>query len=376
MVIPVNTASVGPPPTPIPSVPDNPVVGTSPAGKGILGQANTGVGVWGESLGVGGGREIFQPPGDGVVGRGRTGVHGTSTYSGGSGSGVLGESTGSGVGVSGSSVSGDGVFGTGAHNGVHGRSASSNDSGVWGDNTGSGVGVSGSSVNGDGVFGTGAHNGVHGRSASSNDSGVWGDNTTTGYGMAGTSANGVGVYGRGGNLAAHFEGKILHDGQLSHKGDLTHNGNTTMSGTLSMGPQGDVTFGDCAEQFLVIDAEIEPGTVMVIGHDGNLRPSSDPYDRKVAGVVSGAGDFRPGIVLGKSIQAGQRMPIALVGKVYCKVDAERFPIAVGDLLTTSPTPGFAMKAADPLKAFGAVIGKALDRLESGQGLIPILVALQ
>jgi hypothetical protein len=49
---------------------------------------------------------------------------------------------------------------------------------------------------------------------------------------------------------------------------------------------------------------------------------------------------------------------------------------VGDLLTTSPTPGHAMKATDPLRAFGAVLGKALLPLRSGQGLIPVLIAMQ
>jgi hypothetical protein len=66
----------------------------------------------------------------------------------------------------------------------------------------------------------------------------------------------------------------------------------------------------------------------------------------------------------------------LLGKVYCKVDAGYGAIAIGDLLTTSPTPGHAMKAEDPLKAFGAVIGKALRPLKEGQGLLPILIALQ
>ena len=65
-----------------------------------------------------------------------------------------------------------------------------------------------------------------------------------------------------------------------------------------------------------------------------------------------------------------------VGKVYCRVDAQYAPIEVGDLLTTSPTPGHAMKASDPLKAFGSVIGKALRPLQSGQAMIPVLVALQ
>ena len=74
--------------------------------------------------------------------------------------------------------------------------------------------------------------------------------------------------------------------------------------------------------------------------------------------------------------ATARIPIALSGKVYCKVDAEPSPIQIGDLLTTSETPGHAMKAEDPFKAFGAVLGKALRALGAGQGLIPILVALQ
>jgi hypothetical protein len=68
--------------------------------------------------------------------------------------------------------------------------------------------------------------------------------------------------------------------------------------------------------------------------------------------------------------------VALLGKVYCKVDAQYSPIEVGDLLASSPTPGHAMKAADPLKAFGSVIGKALRPLQAGQGLVPVLVALQ
>ena len=71
-----------------------------------------------------------------------------------------------------------------------------------------------------------------------------------------------------------------------------------------------------------------------------------------------------------------RKPIALLGKVFCKVDASFEPVRVGDLLTTSSTPGHAMKAVDPATAFGAVIGKALRPLKEGQGLIPILVTLQ
>jgi hypothetical protein len=64
-----------------------------------------------------------------------------------------------------------------------------------------------------------------------------------------------------------------------------------------------------------------------------------------------------------------------MGKVYCKIDTEQAPIEIGDLLTASPTPGHAMKASDPFQAFGLVIGKALSSLDTGTGLIPVIVAL-
>src|SRR5262249_60996912 len=125
---------------------------------------------------------------------------------------------------------------------------------------------------------------------------------------------------------------------------------------------------DSAEDFDIAEADlVEPGTVMVLAEEGVLRESREAYDKRVAGVVSGAGDFKPGIVLDKQDTQANRKPIALLGKVYCKVDASYSPIEVGDLLTTSGTPGHAMKASNPLQAFGAVIGKALRPLPEGKG---------
>jgi len=145
------------------------------------------------------------------------------------------------------------------------------------------------------------------------------------------------------------------------------------------GGSGDIMLSnaDCAEEFdLATNADAEPGTVMVLHEDGELQTSSEPYDKRVAGVVSGAGDYRPGIVFDRRDSGRSRAAIALVGKAYCKADSQYEAIKVGDLLTTSPTPGHAMKASDTVKAFGAVIGKALRPLESGVGLIPILITLQ
>jgi hypothetical protein len=145
------------------------------------------------------------------------------------------------------------------------------------------------------------------------------------------------------------------------------------------GASGDIILAnaDCAEYFDIADSQgIESGTVMVIEKEGKLRQSQKAYDKRVAGVISGAGNYRPGLLLDKKQSHDNRRSISLMGKVYCKVDAELNTIEIGDLLTTSSTPGHAMKATDPLKAFGAVIGKALSPLKRGKGLIPILIALQ
>jgi hypothetical protein len=115
---------------------------------------------------------------------------------------------------------------------------------------------------------------------------------------------------------------------------------------------------------------------MAINDGGALVPCEHAYDKRVAGVISGAGAFKSGIVLNKQQCSKSRMPLALIGKAYCMVDANYGAIGVGDLLTTSPTSGHAMKVNDAQQAFGAVIGKALQAKEEGQGLIPILIALQ
>jgi hypothetical protein len=152
---------------------------------------------------------------------------------------------------------------------------------------------------------------------------------------------------------------------------ITGNGDVQVPGDILL------TGADCAEQFDVSGHRLpEPGTVVVIDEGGALTESRDAYDKKVAGVVSGAGDYRHGIVLDQRPESEGRVAVALVGKVYCKVDAQYSPIEVGDLLATSATPGHAMKAGEPQKAFGAIIGKALKSLAAGVGLIPILVALQ
>jgi hypothetical protein len=133
---------------------------------------------------------------------------------------------------------------------------------------------------------------------------------------------------------------------------------------------------DCAEDFDILNNEnVEPGTVMVINDLGKLKECTENYDKKVAGVVSGGGGLKPGIILAKKSDKKDRVPIALSGKVFCKVDASFCPIEIGSLLTTSSTAGHARKVTDYEIAFGSVIGKALKPIERGKSLIPILVTL-
>ena len=112
-------------------------------------------------------------------------------------------------------------------------------------------------------------------------------------------------------------------------------------------------------------------------HPGELAVSSRAYDRTVAGVVSGAGDVQPGMLMGQQgTDADGQYPVALTGRVYVWVDASYGAVEPGDMLTTSNTAGHAMKVTDFDQARGAVLGKAMTSLESGRGLVLVLVTLQ
>lgn len=198
-----------------------------------------------------------------------------------------------------------------------------------------------------GVFGSSLHNnGVHAR-----------------------SLRGVGLYATGPELAARLDGHAEITGRLRVD-------------TIDCVTDLFMVNADCAEDFDVEDAAAaDPGTVVVLGGNGRVRTSADAYDKRVVGVVSGAGTYRPAIVLDRrppdAAATGARRPVALMGKVWCKVDARWSAVEPGDLLTTSPTPGHAMRADDPARAFGAVVGKALGSLAAGAAaLVPVLVALQ
>ena len=138
---------------------------------------------------------------------------------------------------------------------------------------------------------------------------------------------------------------------------------------------------DLSEKFDVSAAaeSVTPGALVCIDpqNPGKLMLSSKAYDRTVAGVVSGAGGVKTGMIMGqKGSLADGEHPVALTGRVFCMVNADQGAIEPGDLITTSDLPGHGMKVSDHTRAQGAIVGKAMTGLEKGKGLVLVLVSLQ
>lgn len=136
---------------------------------------------------------------------------------------------------------------------------------------------------------------------------------------------------------------------------------------------------DLAEPFSISDVnEIPKGALVVIDEEnpGRLKMSNCPYDKRVAGVVSGAGGLNPGLTLSQRGIVENGINVALSGRVYALADCSNGAIKPGDMLTTSSIQGHAMKATDRERSYGAVIGKAMSSLEQDRGLVLVLVSLQ
>jgi hypothetical protein len=136
---------------------------------------------------------------------------------------------------------------------------------------------------------------------------------------------------------------------------------------------------DLAEPFAISnDQKLAGGSVVIIdsAHPGKLTLSHAPYDKKVAGIVSGAGGIQPGLSLKQTGTMQGDHNVALSGRVYVMATAANGTINPGDLLTTSGIPGHAMKVTDNVRANGAILGKAMGSLYEGEGLVLVLVNLQ
>lgn len=134
----------------------------------------------------------------------------------------------------------------------------------------------------------------------------------------------------------------------------------------------DTPANDMAEM-LPAAAGVEPGDVLVIGADGLLARSTEIRQSTVMGVHS----TEPGFVGGQTAEGSPEghVPLAVVGIVPVKVSAENGPITPGALLVSASIRGHAMHAGESPEV-GTVIGKAMGTLESGTGVIRMLVMLQ
>ncbi|MCX7669008.1 MAG: hypothetical protein N2439_02910, partial [Anaerolineae bacterium] len=280
--------------------------------------------------------------------------------------------------------------------GMHGGAGAA----VGGYNTGTGTGVYGSTAANAwpgqaGVRGrsTGRSPGVHGENAAS---------TSAGPGVFGTSTLGAGGDFRGGLAGLYAKSEGTGSGYGGGFYNNTDTANSQYHATVWMvnegngdliwaaGGGGEVDFrvtaggtvyadggyqtpaADFAELWPA-EAGLVPGDVLVIAPDGRLARSVEAFAANVAGVYSTQPGFLGGATADLSMKANA--PLAVVGIVPVKASAENGPIRPGDLLTSAHTPGHAMAAGRQPPA-GTVIGKALEPLAAGTGVIKMLVMLR
>jgi hypothetical protein len=159
---------------------------------------------------------------------------------------------------------------------------------------------------------------------------------------------------------------------------------------------------DVAEYFYDSNADTEPADVVIADplNKESVIKSNSAYQTSVVGVVS----TRPHMVMGtelvedpvtrKPIRGVNATRLALTGRVPVRVTDENGPIVPGDMLTSSSTPGHAMKwslldvskagSFEELKSIlaenerrrNAIIGKAVEGHPDGTGKIMVLISLQ
>ncbi len=218
--------------------------------------------------------------------------------------------------------------------------------------------------------------------------GVRGQSTgKSGMAPAGCGVMGISRFGAGGFFASEHSFSLVVDGygsitdcddslNLTGNGDaLRVEGKSIFNGSIMLGnrDRDDKSPSNVVEMFQVDDEDyISPGDLLVISHKGGsiLSRSSGSYAKSIIGVVSG----NPALVFDNSGNAKKTYPVTLAGKTYCKVDARRRPVNPGDLIVSSDMPGAGMAGEiDSFDKIGTVIGKALDRLADGIGIIPIYI---
>jgi hypothetical protein len=219
------------------------------------------------------------------------------------------------------------------------------------------------------IQGAGAHTGVFGLGSGDPAHGV------PGIGVAGIGDLGVFASGHEGfGLTVASSGPDIMNACASPGANcqfgsvfrMDFNGRVFANGGFQTG-------GADVAEFIQTVEQVEPGDVVEIDarHAGQYRKAAVRRSSAVAGVVS----TKPGLTMNS--RDGANTPelgpqLALIGRVRVKVSAENGAIHPGDLLVSSATPGYAMRAGRASRP-GTIFGKALESLDKGQGVIEMLV---
>jgi hypothetical protein len=271
------------------------------------------------------------------------------------GIGVYGDATstvGASVGTFGVTVSPEGIGVEGVSDATSGDGGNASGvAGLFNGTSGTGSGVVGVTLapKGAGVSGQADTSiGVSGVTNGASGEGGYFDNTVAGNIIIG-AVNGTHKFRVDGTGKGYFDG-----GTQTGGADFAES--VAMAGDRSLRGPGDL---------LVVDATATR----------QLALSTQPYSTLVAGIYS----TKPGVLATPHSMdeiVANEVPLAIVGIVPCKVSAENGAIQPGDLLVSSSTPGHAMKGTDRSRMLGAVVGKALEPLSEGKGVIQVLVTLQ
>ena len=160
-----------------------------------------------------------------------------------------------------------------------------------------------------------------------------------------------------GATSVDIKGDVIPDADATY--DL---GSSTKGWATIYGEATSAQYADLAEKYEA-DADYEPGTVVMFGGDKEVAECADDHSTKVAGVVSTAPAYR----MNDGLEAEHTAMVALQGRVPCKVTG---PVAKGDMMVSA---GNGMARAEANPTYGAVIGKALEAWEGGEGVIEVVV---
>lgn len=241
----------------------------------------------------------------------------------------------------------------------------------------SGIATGGNSANRYGILGHSDFIGIRGQSNSE------GNEENGGCGILGVSR-----FGAGGVFASEQNYSLIIDGfgniddidssvkMIGNGKALSVRGESTFDGQVNLNPSAannNENPANIVEYFESDEAEyISTGDIVIASHEGacKIGRTQKAYDTRVCGIVSG----NPAVVINNTDKTNNIYPIALSGKILCKVDARENPIMPGDLIVTASTPGCGMKGQiDSFEKVGSVIGKALEPLKEGIGTISVLI---